>query len=611
MRQLILKNKQAVGDAVVMTAAIRDLQQRYPGQFQIDVDTSFPEVWHNNPHLTKLPRLGTDVLTLGYSRAIKQSNLRSGHFMGGFHQHLSELLQLRVPLSALRPDIHLSAEEADPTRCRIQGPYVLINAGGKADVVTKMWGVSRWQKVVDLLSPDIRVVQVGRVPVGAPGVRVPTHYHTSLRGVVDLINKTSVRELIGLCAHASAIASCVTAVMHIAAAFNRPAVVVDGGREPWWWEAYNLQTWGLNVPGVRPEGLREHRYLTTIGRLPCCAERGCWKSSLGEKGPANSCERVVAESDGKVPECLLSIEPEQVAQEIRKALAGEPAPTLRQPAKLRAPLHLEPLAPLLVVRKSTEQQRREAQRSRKKLPAPAKLPARAPVIESAPPVTICVLTYGDYPPVFQRCVASILRATSGFSVDLRIGLNAVSPRVRAYADGIRTTSAAELYVSDQNMFKYPMMRRMLWERKPTTDWMVWFDDDSHVVAADWYPKLLAVLRSASADVLGRTFFYNYKPGQQDWVRQASWYRGRPFHTRVCKGGAVVDKIDFVTGGCWAARTRVILDAGWPDPRLRNNGGDVFFGEACNQVGAGLYRYDYGVAISDHARRGVTHPFPSA
>ena len=51
-RKIILRNYQAPGDIVALTAAIRDLHSFYANRFLTDVRTSCPQLWENNPYLT-------------------------------------------------------------------------------------------------------------------------------------------------------------------------------------------------------------------------------------------------------------------------------------------------------------------------------------------------------------------------------------------------------------------------------------------------------------------------------------------------------------------------------------------------------------------------------
>lgn len=49
MRKLVLRNFQAAGDILMLTAAVRDLHRACPGAFATDVRTPFPDLWENNP----------------------------------------------------------------------------------------------------------------------------------------------------------------------------------------------------------------------------------------------------------------------------------------------------------------------------------------------------------------------------------------------------------------------------------------------------------------------------------------------------------------------------------------------------------------------------------
>jgi hypothetical protein len=60
-QKLILANFQAPGDIVMLTAAVRDLHACYPGRFLTDVQTTCPELWENNPHVTPLDPADPEV----------------------------------------------------------------------------------------------------------------------------------------------------------------------------------------------------------------------------------------------------------------------------------------------------------------------------------------------------------------------------------------------------------------------------------------------------------------------------------------------------------------------------------------------------------------------
>ncbi len=243
MRRLLLTSFQSPGDVVMLTAAVRDLQLSHPGQFAIDVRSSAPELWENNPHLTRIDEIaggagaagagavGVERIDMHYP-LVHESNQRPYHFLHGYAQFLETRLHLRIPLTRFHGDIHLSAgEKTFPDSWQEQGvvrPYWILIAGGKYDFTAKWWNPASYQAVVDHFAGRIRFVQCGE----------SGHWHPRLRGVVDLIGKTTIREFVRLMHHADGVVCPVTFAMHLAAAVEdqrgrrgaRPCVVVAGGR---------------------------------------------------------------------------------------------------------------------------------------------------------------------------------------------------------------------------------------------------------------------------------------------------------------------------------------------------------------------------------------------
>lgn len=320
-RKIILENHQAPGDIVMLTAAVRDLHWCNPGEFLTDVRTSCPALWENNPHLTPLDEDDPDVQRIPcHYPLVHQADRRPYHFLHGFEKYLSERLRVPVEPKYFHGDIHLSPEETHggslvEERTGEATPYWVIVAGGKYDFTIKWWERSRWQEVVDRLHGRVRFVQVGE----------DGHHHPPLENVIDLRGRTTLRELVRVVYHSSGVACPVTLLMHLAAAVPlpaqapglRPCVVVAGGREPAHWEAY---------PG--------HRYLDTIGRLPCCARAGCWRSRtvpLGDNDvkdrPRNLCKDVVESADGPLPRCMDLLSAREVAEGIAAYSGQCPAPS--------------------------------------------------------------------------------------------------------------------------------------------------------------------------------------------------------------------------------------------------------------------------------------------
>lgn len=324
-RSLLVENRQAPGDLLVMTAAVRALHSAYPGEYVTYVSSSCPSVWENNPLISSGPMPpGAVHLRLGYSKGINCSNQTRGHFATGFAVDLATRLRRDVPLQDMRPHVVLRPDEG-PVNGLAPYSYWVVMAGGKKDFTAKLWGFSRWQQLVNL-TPDITWVQAGSA--------APMGIQRGLDGVVNLVGKTNYRQFLRLVAFSRGVVCPITSGMHAAAAFNRPCVVVAGGREPWWWEAYTRETWRVNCGTEPPADFMPHAYLHTMGQLSCCRHHGCWKSGVGEKRTSNCVDVVKAVE--RVPHCLALLTPEMVAQSVRAYERGE------QPAENAIPDFLGP-----------------------------------------------------------------------------------------------------------------------------------------------------------------------------------------------------------------------------------------------------------------------------
>lgn len=292
MRKLILRSNLSPGDIVVLTATIRDLHAAHPGKFLTDVRTPCSALWEHNPHITPIADGEGEEIQVHYP-LIHRSNQTPHHFIHGYRMDLAEKLGVEIPAGPFRGDIHLSKEErgwlSQVEELEGKGTrFWIVVSGGKSDFTAKWWDPRRWQEVVDHFRGKIRFVQVGE----------KGHRHPALSGVLDLREKTTLRQLVRLVHHADGVICPVTSLMHLAAAVPtkngklRPCVVVAGGREPAHWEAY---------PG--------HRFLDTIGALDCCAKGGCWKSrtyALNDKSEKDKslCVQPVASGKSVIPRCL-------------------------------------------------------------------------------------------------------------------------------------------------------------------------------------------------------------------------------------------------------------------------------------------------------------------
>jgi hypothetical protein len=236
-------------------------------------------------------------------------------------------------------------------------------------------------------------------------------------------------------------------------------------------------------------------------------------------------------------------------------------------------------------------------------------------------VTICVLTYGDYPGLAIRVIDSIRRYCPRSRFQLIVGGNALGARTLEYLDSpLVRGDIDELILSPVNLNQCPMMRRMF--PKVASEFIWWFDDDSYITEAGALDCWLEPARRAPE----RTVMWGplslcdhpiaFAPDLDDvvaFVRSADWYRGLtpPFWRPGGKGelnfegnGTGDGRWFFIPGGCWLIRTSAIAALDWPDRRITKMGNDVLLGEAIRQQGWELEGIGSpGVAINMETRRG--------
>lgn len=282
---LSFHNHQAIGDILTMTCAIRDFKTQFPDT-QITVDTTFKDIWKNNPYIQHELRTDTNIVRIGTGAATRKSNDTDLHMCNAYRTCIEGLLNVKIDQGPIRPDLWLTKNEYEQ-KPLIDGPYWIIVYGGAPHWPVKQY--HRWQEVIDILKDKITFVQVG----------VKDQYPI-LNNVIDYTGKTdNFRDLINVFLHSQGSVGLVSMHMHMSAAFQNPCVVVAGAREaPWFTQYYG------------------HQYIQTTGTLNeiarCHQEKSCWACKLeGCKNQINN-----------IPKCTTIIEPEEIANAIEKYYKG-------------------------------------------------------------------------------------------------------------------------------------------------------------------------------------------------------------------------------------------------------------------------------------------------
>jgi ADP-heptose:LPS heptosyltransferase len=292
-RKIILRQHQSPGDILTMTRAVADLKNTYP-EYEIDVRSPCPEIWENNPHLTRLDENDPEVEKYDISYdGINQSGVTGEHFTDAFRHDIEKKLDVKVLRFGACPELWVSEEEQHwinqvEVEFGWKGAFWLLNAGHKPDNELKQY--HRYQEVVDLFNDHfkgaVRICQIGNA----------AHIHPPLKGVYNLIGKTDLRQLIRLAWWAHGSIGPLSFQFVMSAALRQPHVVIAAGKEGVRWHIY-------------PHG----RYLYANGALRCCEWDGCWRG-----GKLTDCVDLF---DG-APRCFRLIEPYMVMDAVKMYYTG-------------------------------------------------------------------------------------------------------------------------------------------------------------------------------------------------------------------------------------------------------------------------------------------------
>jgi ADP-heptose:LPS heptosyltransferase len=600
---LLLSNWQAPGDAAALTALVRDIHACYPGKFRTRIHSPYTSsVWLHNPHAIAgqyaPPPPASRFIKCHYGEQMRRSHHEPMHFTQGFIDYFNGVVgkqyDVNVTLTQPRPDLYISPEEAAKPPLGLDKPYWVMMAGGKSDITTKWWDKRKYQAVVDRLQGHVNIVQAGG----------KEHYHPILQNTyANVVGTTSLRDLITLIYHAQGVICPITFAMHVAGAFDKPCVVIAGGRETPAWEAYP-----------------NHRFLHTVGKIHCATSKACWRGTT-QKGEFQCHDVVRAGTEGNlisVARCMHLITPDMVVAAVKSYNAGGTGRKLSLPVL--------DIPPVDIPFYGTPEEKEVAP------PAPSKPIITGTMGDGNCPrplgekFTIVAVLYGGAPgnetytqthpnakdqgevkhfhDLHNRFLDGILTTSPvcGGRVELRVAINGVSDGVANRLVELNSILPVKIYGPNENRLKYPRLREIFHDTKDPikTEWVVYFDDDV-IFKPDWLEALERGMDAGlkeGARCFGEHYSIRLTPGVLRWHQSRYWWRNRKMT------GGLLPRVDFITGGAWAMRAEDLRELNWPDPGLTHTGGDVALGSAMHQLGWKIWHVGSFVDEHNTSRRGA-------
>jgi ADP-heptose:LPS heptosyltransferase len=313
--KICLRSGLSLGDIVALTGTLESLHLQFPGKYETYVSTTCDQVWEHNPRVAGvipwqskeedlvLPE-GVKLINCNYP-TVNVSNQRSVSFFDGYRDDLAKRLNIPLELQVNRPYIYLSEEEQswismiEEHFTKKKTRFWLVSGGCKKDYTIKAWPF--YQQVVDHFAGRVQFVQIGQ----------SKDMHVPLKGVINLIDQTDVRQLIRLVSHCEGGLGPITGLAHLCAAFNKAYVCIGGGREPAMW----MNNYHVN-------------HLLQAGPMKCMGNHGCWLSRVvplgdGDKKDDELCRNpVFTQFPYPVAKCMSLISPQEVCLTIERILYG-------------------------------------------------------------------------------------------------------------------------------------------------------------------------------------------------------------------------------------------------------------------------------------------------
>lgn len=220
-------------------------------------------------------------------------------------------------------------------------------------------------------------------------------------------------------------------------------------------------------------------------------------------------------------------------------------------------------------------------------------------------VCVCVLFYGageKYLSLAKRVLNAPMRQLANLDVEFRFGCNAVGESTREYLQEQASVyfQRTLFFEETQNVFKYPIMRRMFNEKMIKAPVTIWFDHDSYIEpdvdVEAWLSRVVRQL--GSCKMIGSIHKGKLNDAQLRWVNRQLWANEE----------AEPHYLPYATGSWWAINTDVLYSYNWPPPNLQQKGGDLLLGELFKQQKLSLCHFRDGLRINVN-EAGVETPQP--
>lgn len=296
----------------------QSLKRKFNVRFSTGGKPHFQQIFCGNPYLEDFAGDPDLKLMLGTQIACNQTARTGCHMTEAFRLCFMSKTGFEFPMGERLPDLHLTEDELSLPPI-IEGKYWVIASGKRPPFTSKFWPPERWQYVVSQF-PEITFVQIGF----EDSKKESDYYQPLIYGdnVINMIGQTQdarsgIRDLFRLVYNADGCLSLVSSLMHIAAGFRKPCVVIGGARE-----------------NVKLEAYPFHRYIHYQGSMECIGKdpKGYERKHTGIHSCFKQRTDACPNLDQGYPTCMLMIEPDPVIDGVRSYYVGGALEIPKEPA---------------------------------------------------------------------------------------------------------------------------------------------------------------------------------------------------------------------------------------------------------------------------------------
>ncbi|MBO4619690.1 MAG: hypothetical protein J5654_06230 [Victivallales bacterium] len=291
-----------LGDALCLSAALANLRRVKP-DWRVWYAGNYEEIFRGTPWAREMGiRAELSVRCEYRTHGVSDICAEAGSLCDGLTLSLSRSLSIDLEPFCRAPVVRLDDSEREWASSHPASGKILLNTNCQTGSSVK--GYPWWSEVCALL-PEFQFYLTG----GREGrdVRDASAFPPN---VTDLRGATTCRELLALASVCSCAVSPPSSLVHAAAAFDKPTVVVAGAREPTMLTDYphaaHLHSVCLPARHAKRYDLR----------------RGCLHFRTDDP---RSCEHPVTINCRNYALCMACIAPETVAEAILRAITSNPS----------------------------------------------------------------------------------------------------------------------------------------------------------------------------------------------------------------------------------------------------------------------------------------------